>query len=463
VPRFLATSPDPALIGLPWGVPLADWPTQHLVALPRGLSRHVVRFIRVGSQVLAAKEIPQELAEREYSLLTALSRLNVPAVEVVGVVSDRLDAAAKPLDPVLLTRHLQFSLPYRSLFTPGVRRDTVARLLDAMVVLIVRLHLSGFMWGDASLSNILYRRDAGTYAAYLVDTETGELHDQISDGQRENDLAILRTNMYGDFLDLASGGLLDKSLEPAHMVDTIESRYRELWAELTQVEEFSGNELYRIEDRVRRLNALGFDVAELSITTSPDGAKVRVHPRVVDAGHHQRRLMQLTGLDTEEHQARRLLNDMDVYRAATHQEDVDDAQVAHEWLTQCFSPVIDAIPPELSGKRDPAQLYHEVLDYRWYQSQREHRSVPMLEAVRGYIHDVLSALPDEKLATDWMLRAEDSRRLARPYDPAMGFAGPEPDDDTPIVDPWEAGLDDVDVNAAGVLDRTMLAARASGS
>jgi len=464
VPRFLATSTDAALISLPWDIPLAHWPTEQLVALPRGLSRHVVRFIRVGAQVLAAKEIPQELAEREYGLLHDLDRLNVPSVEAFGVITDRRDPDGDPLDPVLLTRHLQFSLPYRSLFTPGVRRETAMRLLDAMVVLLVRLHLSGFMWGDASLSNILFRRDAGTYAAYLVDTETGELHDQLSDGQRESDLQIARMNMFGDFLDLQAGGLLEQSLDPENLVDTIDARYRELWAELTQVEEFPGSELYRIENRVRRLNALGFDVAELSITTSPDGDRVRVRPRVVDAGHHSRRLMQLTGLDTEEHQARRLLNDMEVFRASTHQEGVDEALVAHEWVRQCFVPVLDAIPPELMRKREPAQLYHEILDYRWYQSQRESRSVPMLEAVKGYVRDVLAALPDEKLASDWMLRAEDSPNLANPADPSMGLADEavdDADDDDVPVDPWEAGAEDVDVDAASLLERAILAARAA--
>ena len=58
------------------------------------------------------------------------------------MVTDRFDTDGEPLDPVLITKHLQFSLPYRSLFSRGVRQDTVNRLLDAMVVLLARLHLS---------------------------------------------------------------------------------------------------------------------------------------------------------------------------------------------------------------------------------------------------------------------------------------------------------------------------------
>ena len=427
------------------------------MALPRGLSRHVVRFIRVGEAVLAAKEIPHHLARREYHLLHDLARLGTPAVEAVGVITDREDADGAPLDPILLTRHLEFSLPYRSLFTPGLRRETATRLLDAMVVLLVRLHLSGFLWGDVSLSNILFRRDAGTYAAYLVDAETGELHPKLTNGQRASDLAVGRVNVFGDFCDLQAGGLLSSSLDPAHLVDTIEERYADLWHELTGVEEFSRDELGRIEQRVRRLNALGFDVAELAIDTSPDGDRVRVQPRVVEAGHHSRRLMQLTGLDTEEHQARRLLNDMDVHRVTTGQQGVDDALVAHDWLTRCFLPVVEAIPPELSQKRDYAQLYHEILDYRWYASQRESRHVPLLEATQGYIRDVLRQLPDEQLASGALLKAEAAPALANPADPAMGLASP--DDAAPVADPWETGADDIDLAAAERLDYATLLAR----
>ena len=307
----------------------------------------MVRFVRVGSEVYAFKEVLEHLALHEYRLLRDLTRLDTPSVEPVGVVTNRLDADGEPLDPILITQHLQFSLPYRSLFSRGVRQDTVNRLVDAMVVLLARLHLIGFLWGDVSLSNTLFRRDAGAFAAYLVDAETGELHDQLTNGQREHDLTIARTNLFGEFCDLEAGGLLDEALDPLVLVETIENRYRELWAELTGVEEFDGGEMHRIESRVRRLNALGFDVAELDITTDFAGSTIRIQPKVVDAGHHSRRLIRLTGLDTEENQARRLLNDLDYYRARTDQQGADEAIVAHQWLTERFEPVVTSVPPEM--------------------------------------------------------------------------------------------------------------------
>jgi hypothetical protein len=457
MPRFLSAKPDTRLITLPWETPLAEWPEENLVALPRGISRHVVRFVRVRSDIYAVKEVLEHLALHEYRLLRDLTRLDTPSVEAVGVVTTRIDPQGEPLDPILITRHLQFSLPYRSLFSRGVRQDTVNRLVDAMVVLLARLHLIGFLWGDVSLSNTLFRRDAGAFAAYLVDAETGELHDQLSDGQREHDLSIARVNLFGEFCDLEAGGLLDEALDPLTLVETIENRYRELWGELTGVEEFDRAQMHRIESRVRRLNALGFDVAELDITTDFAGSTIRIQPKVVDAGHHSRRLLRLTGLDTEENQARRLLNDLDYYRAMTDQQGADESIVAHQWLTDRFEPVVSLVPREMRKKLEPAELYHEVLEHRWFMGEQAGREIPIDEAAQSYMETVLQNLPDEEVS----LSMESMGPLANPYDPSQGFA--DDDVDKPY-DPWEEGGDAPDEEeppATEYLDIAALRARAA--
>jgi tRNA A-37 threonylcarbamoyl transferase component Bud32 len=458
MPRFLAAQPDSRLITLPWTTPLAEWPEENLVALPRGISRHVVRFVRVAKEIYAFKEVMEQLAWHEYRLLRDLTRLDTPSVDAIGVVTERVDADGEPLDPILITRHLQFSLPYRSLFNRGVRQDTVNRLVDAMVVLLARLHLIGFMWGDVSLSNTLFRRDAGAFAAYLVDAETGELHDRLTDGQREHDLTIARTNLYGEFSDLEAGGLLDEALDPRVLVETIESRYRELWGELTDVEEFNAGEMHRIEGRVRQLNALGFDVAELDITTDLGGSTIRIQPKVVDAGHHSRRLIRLTGLDTEENQARRLLNDLDYYRARTDQQGADEAIVAHEWLTRQFEPILQSVPTELRAKLEPAELYHEMLEHRWFLSEQAGAEVSMEDAAQSYVNTVLRGLPDEKVAVSDM---ESMGPLANPFDPSQGFVDDESEEP---YDPWEETAADSENQvepATAYLDIAALRAKAN--
>ena len=313
--RIVATKPNPALVTLPWQTSLDEWGDDVVVPLPRGISRHVVRIVRLGHDVYAVKQTRERMAYREYRLLRDLRRIGLPTVEPVGVVSGRETPAGEQIEPALVTRHLQYSLPYRSLFSHGLPHDSLPRILDALVVLLVRVHLAGFFWGDVSLSNVLFRRSAGEFAAYLVDAETGELHDTLSDGQRAHDLEVALTNIYGELLDLQAGGLLSESFEADDIVDTLQERYDGLWRELTGTEEFTTDEIWRIEQRMQRLNDLGFDVDELDIVTDWDGSTVRVQPKVVEANHHARDLQRLTGLDVEDNQARRLLNDLAAFTA----------------------------------------------------------------------------------------------------------------------------------------------------
>ncbi len=391
-----AATAEPALLDLPWHLPLEDWPKENIAALPKGLSRHTVRFAHLEDHVIAIKETLFDLAKREYDMLRRLEKLDVPCVEPFAIINNRRDLEGNELPAVLITRHLKFSLPYRAMWSQGLREATAKRLVDALALLLVRLHLIGFFWGDVSLSNTLFRRDAGRFAAYLVDAETGQLYDsRLSNGQRENDLEIARVNIAGELMDLlASGKAVD--IDPTAVSQRIVDKYRELWLELTATESFATSERWRIAKRVKRLNELGFDIEELSMVQEADGKTVRIQPKVVDAGHHARRLLLLTGLDVEENQARRLLNDIDEYRLSHSRPGADEEVMAHEWLSEVYEPVITSIPQHLTGKLEPAEIFHEVLEHRWYMSERLGKDVPMLDAVRSYVAEVLSVRRDEE-------------------------------------------------------------------
>ena len=363
--------------------------------MPKGLSRHTVRFAHLGDHVIAIKETLLDLAKREYEVLKKLEKLDVPCVEPFAIISNRKDEAGNELPAVLITRHLKFSLPYRAMWSQGLRDQTANRLVDALALLLVRLHLAGFFWGDVSLSNTLFRRDAGRFAAYLVDAETGQLFEgRLSNGQRENDLEIARVNIAGELMDLLASGKA-QDIDPNSVSQRIVDKYHELWKELTATEVFDETERWRISKRVKRLNELGFDIEELSIVKDDEGHTVKIQPKVVDAGHHARRLLLLTGLDVEENQARRLLNDIDQYKLANARPGADEEVMAHEWLSNVFEPVIGSIPSEFTGRLEPAELFHEVLEHRWYVSEDKGTDVPLVEAVRSYVSDVLSKRRDE--------------------------------------------------------------------
>ncbi|WP_270773124.1 DUF4032 domain-containing protein [Pauljensenia sp. OF14-1SRA] len=394
--EIMAATVDPTLLDLPWEIPLEEWPDEILAALPRGISRHIVRFVNLSDRVIAVKEIGPTVAHHEYEMLRDLSRLGAPSVLPTAVITGRRNLDGEELNAVLVTEHLQFSLPYRALFSQYMSADTATRLIDALAVLLVRLHLLGFYWGDVSLSNTLFRRDAGAFSAYLVDAETGELHPKLTSGQREYDVDLARTNIIGELMDLQAGEYFPEDADPIEVGDRIRSRYEELWNELTGTELIDSSQKWKVAQRIERLNDLGFDVAELKMTSVAGSTELMIQPKVVDAGHHHRKLMRLTGMDVGEHQAQRLLNDIATYQATSGTPNMPLELAAHQWLNNAFEPVMRAVPAELKTKLEPAQIYHEFLEHRWYLGEQAGHDVPLEEAIDSYVEKILAAKRDEE-------------------------------------------------------------------
>jgi len=397
--RFLFRPPAAeatGLLSLPWDRPLADWDSSLVLEVPqRGISRHVVRFVATGGRVFALKEINERLARHEYALLSEFEEEGLPTVSVLGICVDR----PEDQEAILVTRYLEYSMSYRWLFSSPRGAHSAERLLDTMVELLVRLHLAGIFWGDCSLSNTLFRPDAGALAAYLVDAETAERYPSLSPGQRAYDVDLARERVGAELLDLQFGGLLPDGIDPIEVAEGLPKRYEALWEEVTHEQVFGLDEQqFRLAERLRRLNDLGFDVGEVELITSPEGARLRVETRVSEPGQHRRELMRLTGLEVQERQARRLLNDIVAYRAWLEQrtgKPVAQSFAAHRWLAEVYQPVVEAIPPELAGRLAPAEVFHEVLEHRWFLSEQAKRDVGTAEATQSYFADVLPRTPKE--------------------------------------------------------------------
>ncbi len=354
-----------------------------------------MRFVNLNGTYYALKELPQRVAEREYRNLIELADRGVPAVDAIGIVAERGE-----LDSVLITRVLEFALPYRLILGRRMLPAPEATIRGALAELLVRLHLAGFFWGDCSLSNALFRRDAGALSAYLVDAETGELHEKLSDGQRGHDLAIAEENLTGELYDLSAELERDVVDDPCAFAEDVRERYEKLWAELTEDQVFAVGQGQKLEERLRRLNELGFDVEEVELVSDGGEVRLRLHSKVVEPGHHRRRLLRLTGLDAQENQARRLLNDLTRYKAyleRTGDAPVSDTAAAGRWLSEVFEPTIASIPPELLGKRAAAEIFHEILEHRWFLSERAGKDVGLQKATKSYVDQVLRKAPDEKL------------------------------------------------------------------
>ena len=384
----------PDFLDLPWGTPLADWDHERIVPMAHGISRHVVRFVRYEHRVYAIKETEAPRAEAEHRVLRLLREDHLPCVEPVGLVRAKDNGGAA----ALITRYLDYSLPYWYVIGRGAPTSTDV-LLDAAVVLLVRLHLTGVFWGDCSPSNILFRRDAGAMMAYLVDAETAEVHPTISDQLREHDLDIAHENLVGGVLDLQAAERVPEDVDPVVIADDLRMRYDDLWEELTRTDRFDSAERWRIDARQRRINELGFDVEELAIRTVDGGNVLDITPTLVEEGHHFRELRSRTGLEVQENQARRLLADIENFRARLERDEghpVPAAVGAARWLADVYEPIIRSVPDDLADRLEAPEVFHEMLDHRHAMAEAAGREISNPEALADYLTTILADRPGEQ-------------------------------------------------------------------
>ncbi len=380
-------SGHPDFLDLPWQLPLDRWgdSCQRLEELPRGVHRHSVVFVNYDGRLYALKELPPGRAEHEYELLRGMQDLSLPTVEPVGHLRAR---SANGEAGVLVTRYLERSLPYHLLFMQSGLRRYRDGLLDAMAILLVQLHVAGVFWGDCSLSNTLFRRDAGALQAYLVDAETSEIRDPLSAGLRGYDLDVMQDNVGGGLLDLMAMGALPEDYPAAETGAYIRQRYASLWDEVTREVTLAPGERYRIQERIRSLNAMGFSVEEVELQATEGGQALRLKVQVTDRHFHRHLLHSLTGLATEEGQARQLLNEVQEVKAALSEQQrrsVPLSAAAHHWLTTAYAPAVHKLSAAGGPEQDPAELYCQLLEHKWYLSEQARRDVGRSTALEDFV------------------------------------------------------------------------------
>ena len=392
-----------ALYNLPWHTPLEQWPEDETLTAQRGISRHIVRLVRStpdpASEIYAVKETVEEFAVREYEALRELSLRGAPAVSQVAIVTNRYSQNGEELPCAIVTRFLPYSLPYRVILSGQITQHEITNMANALAYLLVRLHLLGFWWGDCSLSNTLFRRDAEGFAAYLVDAETGEFQKKLSDGQREHDLELARFNVAAELEDLKIAGVLFPAMDPIRASESVITRYRKIWKSLSEPQILPAGDRHAVERAMRSLQDIGFAVEEVDIQLAGDKSTVTFIPKLVAPNYHSQRLIELMGLETEELQAKRILASFDRFRSREIERTPKKEEAAKRWLDEVFYKVINAVPTAMRGRVEDAQLFHEVLEHRWYLGEKAGRDLGLEFATNDYISKVLPERMDSGAPT----------------------------------------------------------------
>lgn len=387
-----------ALANLPWEKPLELWPEDPSLAAQRGISRHIVRLVRSTpdpeSEIYAVKETVEEFAHREYEALKELGLRGAPSVSQIAIVNGRRDESGEELPCAIVTRFLPYSLPYRVVLSGDVTQHEITNMANALAYLLVRLHLLGFWWGDCSLSNTLFRRDADGFAAYLVDAETGEFQKHLSNGQREHDLDIARFNVAAELEDLKIAGVLFPAMDPIRASESVITRYRKIWKSLSEPQVLPANDRHAVERAMRALQDIGFAVEEVDIRLAGDQSTLTFTPKLVAPNYHSLKLKEVLGLDAEEFQAKRLLASFERFRSRELSSTPNKEDLAGRWLEEVFHKVINSVPEELQGRVEDAQLFHEVLEHRWYLGEKAGHDLGLDFATVDYINNVLPLRTD---------------------------------------------------------------------
>lgn len=393
---FINPLPE-AFRGLPWQKPLEAWAgtVAEVVDLPRGLSRHTVTFITEDGVLYALKSLPANQGQSELSVLRQAESLRLPVVSAFGLVI--LDDGSE----VLITNYLVRSLPYRSLFMSSALERYRQSLMDAMAGLMVRLHLTGFYWGDCSLSNTLFRRDASILQAYLVDAECSAFYSApLAPDLRLKDMEILEENVQLELTELASENCLPEGFSHYDTSTIIRRKYHQLWDLVNKQETIQSGEHYRIAERIRQLNLLGFSARDAQLIPTPQGDQLRLKISVTDRSYHRDKLFDITGMQVEEMQARTLVNEIEELRVRLSQERSQNVALdaaAYYWQEQIFKPIMNELSP-LAIKRqkrqneadpvlnaDPAELYCQLLEHKWFLSERAQHDVGHHAALADYL------------------------------------------------------------------------------
>ena len=384
IPRLHVRSGHPSFLDLPWDESIAEWDSPRLVEMPVGVHRHPVVFVSYEEGVYAIKELPVRFAQREYDVLSALEERSTRSAHPVGLVArnwldDHAEASA-----AVITRFVDHAFPYRRLVDGAGFGGRRKQVLDALAGLLVELHLAGCFWGDCSLSNALYRYDAGAIEAIMIDAETAALHESLSDGQREHDLEIMIENLAGAMADISAS--FDTGMDQADLGfgEDVAARYTELWAELSEDLVIASGESYLIRARISRLNDLGFSVDEVDLEPTEDGNRVTMRAKVGGLSFHSERLHELTGIAASENQARQILSDVNYHLSKTDEGMPTLKSVAVvKWRLGVFEPMVAAISQVYPG--DPIQGFCDFLNHRIWLAREREEDVPNEEALESWM------------------------------------------------------------------------------
>ncbi len=353
---------------LPWSIPLSDW-HQHgvnVLNIKRGISRHVVIFVKTGRFSFGIKEISEDISKKEIGhyeqlLLRGIHTL-VPAGYVVR--EEEPIPVETPIGVQYVENFISHTvtvlvskvLPDSFLYSRNFRKENREKIWDAIVKLFAQLHSNGVYWGDASLANVLIKFEKREVPfvglrtllfAYLSDAETVEIRPRLSHSMRDADLNFFFESMEWINEDLRASGILRDNVGTEEDTAYIKKRY---------------DLLYKVERKKKKFeHQTSFDIDKFLGSI--------FNPAYVDQFLKH----------IEEHKW---------YMNERADSDVTLAEATKDWYETVFVPICTLFRTEhilefFKGKT-AAELYIEIMNNKYYLSEQAGKDVGMITAMKDY-------------------------------------------------------------------------------
>jgi hypothetical protein len=353
---------------LPWTVPISEWQYHgvNILTIKRGISRHVVIFVKAGRFSFGIKEISEEISKKEIDHYEQLLLRGIHTLVPAGFVVREEDPipVATPIGVQYEQNFIAHTvtvlvdkvLPDSFLYSRNFRKENRQKIWDAIVRLFVQLHSNGVYWGDASLANTLIKFEKREVPfvgkqtiliAYLSDAETVEIRPRLSRSMRDADLNFFFESMEWLNEDLRTSGIIRTDVGTEEDRTYIRERYDLLFSVEMKKKKFEQQTSFSIDKFLGSI----------------------FNPDYVDQFLKH----------IEEHKW---------YLGERNQREITLADATKDWYETIFVPICELfrnehIPGLFKGKT-AAELYIEIMNNKYYLSEQAGKDVGMVAAMRDY-------------------------------------------------------------------------------
>ena len=351
------------LENLPWNIPLNKWDDSHVnfLDIRKGISKHIVRFIKTKDYSFAVKQTNPISAYFESETFTKLLQKGIHTLIPAGYVfykknlfemnSEESEGLAF-IVTILETK----SIPHSILFKWDFSEESRKSIYKAAAELLANLHFKNIYWGDASLSNILIK-------FIKVQDEKGKLHTELK--------AFLSDSETIQILKKIGNEHIKKDLKRFfNSMETIDEEFPKAKSDKT-ISSLDNDKSF-FEKEYKANYALLVKIQEFEDST---GLKVHKHFfRITDQYSIESILKQI-----EEHKW---------YLSEKNGSEVETTFAANDWIEKIYKPIIKEFNKlkifDYFPNTNSVKLYTDIMAHKYYLSLEKGEDVGIYSAIRSY-------------------------------------------------------------------------------